>query len=720
MPPKTRTKPRHDPKIKPNRRGSQKVVISLDSDEEDGDASEFVSDNSEGDILPAKRRPQAMPVLKRSISSISSKTLKFRTPTPSQRNIDTSQCSFLVSQSISSPKTVISQLWVEKYAPKLVSEVAIHPKKLQVVEQVLTQMVNRQSNRRILLLTGPSGSSKSTLVKVLLNSMVRPQTLLSFALNAEESRYIEYTNPELEETSHVGNFSSFLEAARYSTLPILVEELPNVYHEPTRAAFVQSLAEWLHTSAQLPPLVLCLTETELPPESDSPGRNFLSIDTSLTAETLLGPQILNHQKCVRIKFNPIAKTILLKPLKRIIQSESALGGLVVKRSEAEEVLRRLGESGLGDIRSAISALEFWASNKGNSALNSGIDLISLTREDHLGLFHAIGKIVYGSTSSSNGGKETEEVQNYNLRTLLETKTGKIYDSAAIEVLDETPPPYETSFHPDYYAVKHVLDKSNSPSVLLLSVLENYAAVLAHEERAPGDGILLQHAAFVAEHLSAADTLASEEAVDVALRGTREGLRVNSKVLSLREHTLRFSRFFKVMKQRNATRRELMKERETRKLAVSVDDLNMLTGFYEPLIVNSKRYKLKNAVQGYKSRLGGRFTAILLDSTLPYGDTMEEEIPERTDVAVEYSESEMSDPIVDSEEDFDDSLDEGFEYLLSQSGTQLRDSKEHKHEVSEGEVPKFHLSEPPAKTPGKVDVWDVTGDLSSDSDLDSYF
>ncbi|KAF4965704.1 hypothetical protein F66182_18005, partial [Fusarium sp. NRRL 66182] len=136
-----------------------------------------------------------------------------------------------------------------------------------------------------------------------------------------------------------------------------------------------------------------------------------STSENLTAHRLLGPEVYTHPGATTIEFNPIAPTFMLKALQTILGKETAQSGR--REIPGTEALKKLSE--LGDIRSAISALEFlcvrdvtgsqgwsgraaWKSTRKSTAPLTAMEKESLElitqRETSLGLFHAVGKVVY--------------------------------------------------------------------------------------------------------------------------------------------------------------------------------------------------------------------------------------------------------------------------------------------------------------------------------------
>ena len=202
---------------------------------------------------------------------------------------------------------------------------------------------------------------------------------------------------------------------------ILLEDFPNTFLSTSSIlkAFRSSIVQFLATNMpsvgatfsnekdlfeNITPMVMIITETRL--------NSTTAASDSFTAHRLLGADILSHPGVSTIDFNPIAPTLLTKALDLICQKEARHSGQ--RRILGPSVLKRLGE--VGDVRSAIGSLEFLCirgedgddsrsrvasrTKKGANAL-SGVSKIekqaleiATQRESSLGLFHAVGRVVY--------------------------------------------------------------------------------------------------------------------------------------------------------------------------------------------------------------------------------------------------------------------------------------------------------------------------------------
>lgn len=212
---------------------------------------------------------------------------------------------------------------------------------------------------------------------------------------------------------------------------ILIEEFPNISMSSStsvqlfRASVLRYLAiSQIHANGVLPsinisgdltmPLVMVVTESQV--------NSATSVGDSFTAHRLLGVDLLSHPGTDMIEFNPIAPTYITKALNLVIQKEVRDSGR--RKVPGPAVLSRLSEA--GDVRSAIGSLEFlclkgqdsedWGGRvaaKGRKGAKNAATLTRMEeeslelvaqREASLGLFHAVGKVVYNKRGGPGDGK----------------------------------------------------------------------------------------------------------------------------------------------------------------------------------------------------------------------------------------------------------------------------------------------------------------------------
>ena len=205
---------------------------------------------------------------------------------------------------------------------------------------------------------------------------------------------------------------------------LLVEEFPTILSRTSAslAAFRSSFQRYLAAAGTgrsprrgydgTAPIVIIVSETLLNSAS--------SVLDNLTVHRLLGAEVYNHPGTTIIDFNSIAPTFMHKALQLILDKESRTS----RRSKppGPAVLKSIAD--IGDIRSAISSLEFLClkgetggfnkMEKGRKPRDTALTAVEkeslkliTQREASLGIFHAVGKIVYNKRDDP---AEAEEVQ----------------------------------------------------------------------------------------------------------------------------------------------------------------------------------------------------------------------------------------------------------------------------------------------------------------------
>ncbi|KAL1980892.1 hypothetical protein VTN96DRAFT_3349 [Rasamsonia emersonii] len=318
--------------------------------------------------------------------------------------------------------------WPERYAPSNLDELAVHKKKVADVRNWLADVFAGKNRRRMLVLHGPAGSGKTTTVSLLSKVLGFDIVEWKNPLGAEQSSQ-GYTSLSAQFDEFLGRSNIFggldlddsagldttAQDSQKSPMQrvILIEEFPSVLARSSSAlsAFRSSLHRYLAASLSnrnsanmAPPIVIIISETLL--------STTAVISDNFTVHRLLGPEICNHPGTSIIEFNRIAPTFMYKALDLVLKKEARHS--MRKRIPSPAVLKKFSE--LGDIRSAISSLEFlclrgdengdWGGRVAAKLKNPSRESAALTpmekeslemvtqREASLGLFHAVGKVVY--------------------------------------------------------------------------------------------------------------------------------------------------------------------------------------------------------------------------------------------------------------------------------------------------------------------------------------
>lgn len=377
--------------------------------------------------------------------------------------------------STSSGDGVDQRPWSERFGPLSLEELVVHKKKVADVRRWLDDVLSGRMRQRLLVLKGSAGTGKTTTMQLIAKDMglkllewrnptgslgpVEGQAMQSASAQFEEfmGRGRKFGQLEFDEDNPT---QTSVQDSQDDGRPrvIVVEEFPNTLMRAGSAltSFRRTILQYLanntpslaafgHNSASesIIPVVLVISETLLTTTSASAD--------SFTAHRLLGAEVLGHPGTAVIEFNDVAPTLLAKALELVVRKEARVSGR--RRTPGPQVLKQLGE--IGDIRSAISSLEFlclkgddadWGSKVAFSktkkaskdqAMTKGeqksLELIS-QREASLGIFHAVGKVVYNKRDEQPLPQESEEAAAEALPSYLSRFSRKHRSQVAVDSL----------------------------------------------------------------------------------------------------------------------------------------------------------------------------------------------------------------------------------------------------------------------------------------------
>jgi cell cycle checkpoint protein len=335
---------------------------------------------------------------------------------------------------------VDSRPWTERFGPLNVDELAVHKRKVQDVRTWLESVLSGRDRQRLLILKGSAGTGKTTTINLLsqeLGLRVSEWKNLGASGSAEEG-FVSMSAHFEDFIARTGTFGVLdvtgSESRRQPPISkqesnqkrlIMIEEFPNTFSRSSSGlnSFRSAVIQYLEASTpsmdalfsrkksiekNITPIVMVISETLL-------STSTAAAD-SFTAYRLLGSDILSHPGVTVLEFNPIAPTFMTKALDLIVQKESRQSGR--RTTPGPPVIKHLAE--IGDIRSAIASLQFlclrgddqddWSgkvqftkTKRGSEAPLSKMETASLEtiaqRESTLGIFHAVGKVVYNKRES---------------------------------------------------------------------------------------------------------------------------------------------------------------------------------------------------------------------------------------------------------------------------------------------------------------------------------
>lgn len=414
------------------------MLLSQSSKDTGVDDDDLISDD---DVLESKTKPSSL------VGQAAKKRARGSDPLKSRdKGVLSSSQKFIMNRRLTEIKSEDDMRpWAERFAPTNLDELAVHKKKITDVRAWLEDVMNGRLRQRLLILKGAAGTGKTTTVQILADAMsynilewrnpvgsiATSDGYQSMAAQFEEFMGRGGKFGQLDVFSENGKVVSKTETKPLDRRKhiILIEEFPNTFTRSSTAlqSFRSTLVQFLASNTPplsmavnntmrdetITPVVMIISETLLTTTSASAD--------SFTAHRLLGPEILQHPGVGIIEFNAIAPTLLAKGLEIVVQKESRKSGR--RKMPGPQVLKRLGE--IGDIRSAIGSLEFmclrgdldgdWGAKVAFGKTKKSSTDVALTsmeveslelitrREASLGIFHAVGKVVYNKREEQAAG-----------------------------------------------------------------------------------------------------------------------------------------------------------------------------------------------------------------------------------------------------------------------------------------------------------------------------
>ncbi|KAG1736111.1 Rad17 cell cycle checkpoint protein-domain-containing protein [Suillus paluster] len=307
-----------------------------------------------------------------------------------------------------------NRLWVDKYEPTIEADLAVHKRKVEDVRRWLSEAFEGgptgklRKYRRILVLTGPAGTAKTTTLRVIAREMgfdiVEWRNSMSergpsnFTEDSKDPGDDSWMDTEAlfdkfqaflkrasachnifsassaassaQPESHTQSQSvpqSFTQSLPFTSKPtnrhlILLEDLPNILHLPTQGRFHAALQSLCGSSDSGPPVVIIISDSGLRGENaynddawDGAGGTRWSKKETIDIRSVLGADLSTSPYVTRIGFNPIAPTLMTKALQAMLTNHFASTS---GKPPTKDVVEMIVESSNGDIRSAVMALEF--------------------------------------------------------------------------------------------------------------------------------------------------------------------------------------------------------------------------------------------------------------------------------------------------------------------------------------------------------------------------
>ncbi|PNT77735.1 hypothetical protein BRADI_1g68237v3 [Brachypodium distachyon] len=310
------------------------------------------------------------------------------------------------------------ELWVDKYRPHSLAELAVHKKKVEDVKKWLEEKLMAPKGTHggwSLVLTGQAGVGKSATVKAIAAEIGADMCEWTTPVPTLWAEHM-HASSGLQYVSKLEEFENFVEKIRKFSLLFpttigsqrkliiaLIDDIPVTSGNASLARLGKCLTSLIQ-STQIP-TVISLTHYHKSEANDTAMWNSEELES-----------LLQRAGAHKIVFNPVTISSIKKILFRICKQESS--------STTEELVHEIATSCGGDIRHAIMSLQYYCLNprRLNSALATSATLLESTgfgalaqgqdcysrsssmpspcgRDETLTLFHALGKFLHNKRES---------------------------------------------------------------------------------------------------------------------------------------------------------------------------------------------------------------------------------------------------------------------------------------------------------------------------------
>ncbi|MEM2908359.1 MAG: replication factor C large subunit [Candidatus Hadarchaeales archaeon] len=251
----------------------------------------------------------------------------------------------------------MTEPWVEKYAPRKLSEVIGQPQAIKSILEWADDWRRGKPKRRALLLYGPAGTGKTVAARAL----AREMNWDLIELNASDKRTFE----AIKQVAGTAATSGTLFAGAVGKRLIVLDEADNIHGTVDRGGY-RAIGELLE-QAQNPIVLIANDQYAIPADIRS--------------------------ACLAVNFRRLSEDSIVKALERISRAEGI---------EVEPLaLKVIAEAARGDLRSAINDLQAVATGKRHLTIK---DVIVYRRDREVNIFEVLSRLLHATTC-----KEAREI-----------------------------------------------------------------------------------------------------------------------------------------------------------------------------------------------------------------------------------------------------------------------------------------------------------------------
>ncbi|OVA19837.1 Checkpoint protein Rad17/Rad24 [Macleaya cordata] len=320
------------------------------------------------------------------------------------------------------------ELWVDKYKPQSLVELAVHKKKLEEVKMWLEERLRTSKevfHNHALVITGQAGVGKSATLRVVASHLGVKLCEWKTPTPTLWQEHIHTSNSGTSYMSKLDEFETFVERIRkYSLLALssnggskkpyilFIDDLPLANGKAAHGRLCKCLHA-LARSTQIPTVIL-ITEYNKVDTADNTTRYWEDLRSCLESAG-----------ASKVAFNPVTTNSIKRALSRICKEEQC--------NVTAEQIDMIAKASGGDIRHAVTSLQYYCLRPGqipSLSLSSPtatyskeklddfnpLDCVSslpFGRDETISLFHALGKFLHNKRETlhtSGLGKDEFRLQ----------------------------------------------------------------------------------------------------------------------------------------------------------------------------------------------------------------------------------------------------------------------------------------------------------------------
>ncbi|KAJ4964106.1 hypothetical protein NE237_024045 [Protea cynaroides] len=494
------------------------------------------------------------------------------------------------------------ELWVDKYKPQSLGELAVHRKKVEEVKTWLEEWLRMSKDNfhgNALLISGQAGVGKSATVHVIASHLGVSVCEWNTPTPTLWQEHMHNAHSGIQYMSKLDEFESFVERMRkYPLLPLastegskkqvilLIDDLPLTNG---RVAYGR-LSNCLHVlvrSTQIPTVIL-ITEYGKADTSEPMKLDWEGLKSSLESAG-----------ASKVSFNPVTVNSIKKMLSRICKEEHC--------NMTDEQIVQIAKSSGGDIRNAITSLQylclrsnvlllFPSSTLSTSYSKENPEELSLLndrfplpfgRDETLSLFHALGKFLHNKRETVGGADLEEDI--FRLREKFARLPLKM--EAPEKILDQAhgkARPIADFLHEN--VLDFISDQAVDDAWAISSYLSDADCLLATSLHPFAWSQMINSN-------NGRDSIGEEAAASIAVRGVLFG---NSHASSSRWHSIRSPKLWQIELSSRQKKNEMLRQRSEAYNSLSLSDINVMVTEYLPV---QKWLELRTWEDDYRD-LGG--------------------------------------------------------------------------------------------------------------------